>query len=735
MNYTEAVRLAQSGEERGYGFLYQNTYKSKYYLALQYMKNEEEAQDVLQEAYLRAFSNLNSLKNPELFSAWLGKIVANTAKTMLAKKNPMLFSEIGEEDSGEGIEYQIEDDRLENQPEMAYTRQETRELVHELLDSLSEEQRLCVLMFHLEGASIREIAEVLHCSENTVKSRLNYGRKNLRIKAEQLQKKGYKLYGIAPIPLLLYLLRTDAKAAAAESSFIQAGQDMASHIFSRLPLPADAGASAEAVRKAKDMADGSRRANGGISGRSAVHDGSRASGRAAAGKAASGAAKSGILHTMAGKVLIAVIGVCAVSGVAMFGAAQVSRNGHSQEEAVQEETGEEQKPKQENTDSQEKEEPQESQDSQESQESQGPVEMTDEDYVSKIAGNLTKEELELVLAYGPDEIPSQGFQDSDYALFLTTLCQGSDRNGGLIEYYGKDNGRYQYSRDDVNRMFSSFTTFQYTEDTDSDTEYGINVEGDRIIYIPATMGYTVSADITAAEYTEDEMDIYFNYERSASAGGDPGSGLLSKKAVLKPDETGMYRIVSIVEASQPVENENADQAAAQNEAEGQSEAAASMEEIYRGVLQSVQNQEPGYEFPTAAGRTEGYDYFVQDINGDGIEELIVGAEYTEQVFICHDCRVFSCVPSGNGYTLNMVSGDISVLSLFLPSDGNGLYDVWFSRGTGQTDVHRLTIENNTLVRAQSAEYQYIMGSEEEKQFQSVNQRVSWKDISDTNILG
>ena len=58
MTYTEAIDLARAGEERGYGFLYEKTYKSKYYLALQYMKNEEEAEDVLQEAYIKAFSSI-----------------------------------------------------------------------------------------------------------------------------------------------------------------------------------------------------------------------------------------------------------------------------------------------------------------------------------------------------------------------------------------------------------------------------------------------------------------------------------------------------------------------------------------------------------------------------------------------------------------------------------------------------------------------------------------------------
>ena len=78
-------------------------------------------------------------------------------------------------------------------------------------------------MYEIEGIPIREIAAALNCSENTVKSRLNYGRKNIKKRAEELQKKGYKLYGLAPLPLLLYLLRTDAECLAAEG-MLEAGQ-------------------------------------------------------------------------------------------------------------------------------------------------------------------------------------------------------------------------------------------------------------------------------------------------------------------------------------------------------------------------------------------------------------------------------------------------------------------------------------------------------------------------------
>ncbi len=102
----------------------------------------------------------------------------------------MLFSDLSKQDEEDYPECEIQDELIQNQPESSYTQKEVQNLVRELIDSLSEEQRVCILMFHLEGASIRQIASALECSENTVKSRLNYGRKNLKVKAEELQEKG-----------------------------------------------------------------------------------------------------------------------------------------------------------------------------------------------------------------------------------------------------------------------------------------------------------------------------------------------------------------------------------------------------------------------------------------------------------------------------------------------------------------------------------------------------------------
>ena len=74
--------------------------------------------------------------------------------------------------------FDIEDEKSEFQPERSYTQKETQELVHELIDSLSDEQRLCILMYHLDDQSIKDIAETFGISENTVKSEITIWKKS-----------------------------------------------------------------------------------------------------------------------------------------------------------------------------------------------------------------------------------------------------------------------------------------------------------------------------------------------------------------------------------------------------------------------------------------------------------------------------------------------------------------------------------------------------------------------------
>ncbi len=112
----------------------------------------------------------------------------------------------------------------------------------------------------------------------------------------------------------------------------------------------------------------------------------------------------------------------------------------------------------------------------------------------------------------------------------------------MIEEYGPDaSWRPRYSVEDINRMFASFSDYQFTEENDDDgAEYGINVDGQVLTYVPATLSYVCQAKITSAEYTEEEMEVYYTYDFK----GESRQETLQKKAVLMPDEGRNCTIVS-----------------------------------------------------------------------------------------------------------------------------------------------------------------------------------------------
>lgn len=663
MDYRKAVALAKEGKEEGFRFLYEATYRSKYYLALQYMKNEEAAKDVLQDAYVKAFSKLDQLKEPDAFPGWLGRIVANTAKNRLVKNEPLLFSDAATDEDAEGFEYRIEDEKIENQPELAYTKQELRELVHELIGSLSEEQRMCILLFYIEGASIREIASALDCSENTVKSRLNYGRKNLKAKAEELKKKGYRLYGVAPLPLLLFLLRTQEAGLSESGAFAEAGREAAKEIFRHSAAP-------------KSMAP----------------SGMRHTAEGSAKTAAKTVAKNGFLHTVAGKA-VAVIACACIAGGVIYGASTMAQQPAETEIAVQEteEAAPERTP--------------------EATPEPTARELSEAEYPELLAGQLTKEELEFVLAYGPNKIPEQGFTPSDYTNLINSLCQGSDSENGAIENYGtNEQWESQYSIGDINRLFSMFTDYRLAEGNEPSEMFRIS--GDTLVFFPATLSYTAAADITKTEYTDGELDIYYTYVHNSYENGESTS---FKKAVLMPNEDGVYQIVRIEEAGQPTGTPAAETTP---EAGGIADGAA-IGELYAGVLDGP---ESGSDY-----------YFVYDMNGDGIQELIVGTEFAETAFIYSDIRVYTCEKQATDYVLKPISGEVTTLGLCMAKDGNGLFTQDISRGTGAINIYRITMQDGTLVKGNS-EQEYTLGDAEYKAFSDANPAVEWLELSDRSAL-
>lgn len=207
------IDRAVQGDDEAQTQIYNETYQSAYTQVRSMVRDEDAALDILQDSYVKAFRSLAQLKEPNKFRAWLKTITHNRTMDYFRERKSLVFSEAVSADAEE-VEIEIVDDYPDRQPEVVMDRQETERLIDEILNDLPEEQRAVISMFYYEQQSVEEIAAELGVSKNTVKSRLNYGRKKVESEVRALEKKGTKLYGLAPIPFLLMLFqRMEVQAA------------------------------------------------------------------------------------------------------------------------------------------------------------------------------------------------------------------------------------------------------------------------------------------------------------------------------------------------------------------------------------------------------------------------------------------------------------------------------------------------------------------------------------------
>lgn len=167
---------AQGGEPRAFRelmSLYQNAF---YGLARRYTQSHEDADDVLQEAFIKVFQNLNGLTRPEAFFPWARRIIVNTALDHIRRRRRGLESEMP---AAETAGADSQDDRLES-PDRRVERREFYLKLERALRALPPRQREIVTLHDIEGLTTEEIARQCGCPPATVRSNLFYGREKLR---------------------------------------------------------------------------------------------------------------------------------------------------------------------------------------------------------------------------------------------------------------------------------------------------------------------------------------------------------------------------------------------------------------------------------------------------------------------------------------------------------------------------------------------------------------------------
>jgi RNA polymerase sigma-70 factor (ECF subfamily) len=172
----QLVRKSQEDDERAFGELV-SRYESKVYsLALKMVRNPEDAEDVLQDTFLRAYRGIKSFKGNSTFSTWIYRITANSALMRLRKRQLPTVSI----DDADEREAPINIADWAPGPVEQMLNQETQAAMTEAIDALPPEFRQVFVLRDIEELSNAEVAEILDLSVAAVKSRLHRARLKVR---------------------------------------------------------------------------------------------------------------------------------------------------------------------------------------------------------------------------------------------------------------------------------------------------------------------------------------------------------------------------------------------------------------------------------------------------------------------------------------------------------------------------------------------------------------------------
>ena len=162
---------AIEGDRAAMNRLFEQWYPQVYAIVYRYFGQKDVALDVCQRTFIAVFKNLDSLAEPQKFKGWLFRTAINHCHMEdRSRKRRIKREEV----------WQQQKNQLAQTPHQLYQKKEKANIIAAALQQLPEEQRELILLKEYQELKFREIAELLHISENTAKSRLYYGLKSLR---------------------------------------------------------------------------------------------------------------------------------------------------------------------------------------------------------------------------------------------------------------------------------------------------------------------------------------------------------------------------------------------------------------------------------------------------------------------------------------------------------------------------------------------------------------------------
>ncbi len=167
----EIIERCKQGNKKAQKQLYKQYAASMYAICMRYASSKDEAEDILQEGFIKIFTNISAYEEKGMFESWLKRIFINTAITIYHKNRKHRFHL----DIDEAQDYLMPSTERENNTL-------TQEELLKIINSLPEGYRMVFNLFAIEGLKHKEIADLMNIDENTSKSQYSRARKIIQKK-------------------------------------------------------------------------------------------------------------------------------------------------------------------------------------------------------------------------------------------------------------------------------------------------------------------------------------------------------------------------------------------------------------------------------------------------------------------------------------------------------------------------------------------------------------------------
>jgi RNA polymerase sigma-70 factor (ECF subfamily) len=174
------LAAAKRGDSAAFEILCKQSANTVFHVARRMMRNNEDAEDVVQESFQQAFIHLKSFNGDSRFSTWLSRIAINAALMKLRKKHRLWDVSLDEsaETEGSSSRLDVEDQGLN--PEELYAQKERQRILSEAMNDLTPGMRKAIELCELGERSTEETARIMGISVGAVKARVFHGRRKLR---------------------------------------------------------------------------------------------------------------------------------------------------------------------------------------------------------------------------------------------------------------------------------------------------------------------------------------------------------------------------------------------------------------------------------------------------------------------------------------------------------------------------------------------------------------------------